>query len=614
MYYGGVLVYPNNETIGVTLNTNQSNTQDIQNSVITLEYEGVTLSQTWTGDYVYFDVPHDKQYTITFSEVEGYASPTTITRTAVGGGTTNHECTYSTTIVSVNLTTNQSSHTDLASTKVTITGDIKITNGSTYKVPTGSKITVTFDAVNGYATPAQIKDVTLNKTTYAINGVYNTTIVTVLMADNQSSYNDIANATATVTATGMTTVSSVKTGTTVKVPTGVSCKITWAALSGYKTPAAQTFTTSGTSMSKTGTYNTQILTVKVAGSGGTPSGYTVTVSGVGSQTTASKTYKVPYGNSYTISGNTITDWVPPTSVSYSANSASRTVTMTYCKVGLFSYTGAVQTRALPAGRYKLECWGAEGGYRSSQSYSGKGGYSYGTITLTATTNVYIYCGGSGRSGTVTSSIYTGGFNGGGYRHSYYGGGGASDIRIGTDSLYARVIVAGGGGSDGATNKKGMYGGGTVGGSSTESYTGASNYCGKGGNTTYSGYSSSYTNATQATTNGTSSTYYGGGFGFGGFGIYKSSGYGGAGGGGWYGGSGTYPDGSGDDDRGGGGGSGYVYTSSTASQYPSRCLLNSAHYLTDAATVAGNTSFTGPTGTSETGHSGNGYCKITYLGA
>lgn len=47
----------------------------------------------------------------------------------------------------------------------------------------------------------------------------------------------------------------------------------------------------------------------------------------------------------------------------------------------YSYTGAVQTITLPKGIYKLECWGAQGGYRSNSSYGGHGGYSAGTITL-----------------------------------------------------------------------------------------------------------------------------------------------------------------------------------------------------------------------------------------
>ena len=61
-----------------------------------------------------------------------------------------------------------------------------------------------------------------------------------------------------------------------------------------------------------------------------------------------------------------------------------------------------------------------------------------------------------------------------------------------------------------------------------------------------------------------------------------------------------------------GGSGYVYTSSTASNYPSGCLLNSSYYLNNAETKAGNTSFSSTSGGTETGHSGNGYARITVI--
>ena len=256
----------------------------------------------------------------------------------------------------------------------------------------------------------------------------------------------------------------------------------------------------------------------------------------------------------------------------------------------YSYTGAVQSVTLPKGQYKFECWGAQGGYRSSASYGGLGGYSVGTITLTNKTNIFIYVGGSGNTGKTS-----GGFNGGGSRDSYNGGGGGSDIRIGQDSLYARVIVAGGGGSDGATNKTGMYGGGTSGGTATQNFG-----SGGGGGTQTAGGAGGSGNS--------------GSFGAGGKGLSRSSGYGGAGGGGWYGGGGSYPDGSGDDDRGGGGGSGYVYTASTASNYPSGCLLNSTHYLESASTTAGNASMPSTTGSTETGHSGDGHIRITVIKA
>lgn len=260
------------------------------------------------------------------------------------------------------------------------------------------------------------------------------------------------------------------------------------------------------------------------------------------------------------------------------------------------YLGKAYEVALPPAKYKIEVWGAEGGYRSSSTYAGKGGYSVGELTLTEDTNLYVYVGGAGNTGKTS-----GGFNGGGARTTYNGGGGATDVRIGQNSLYARVIVAGGGGSDGAPSKKGMYGGGLTGGSTTESFG-----SGGGGGTQIAGG----TGSTSASGKGLAGTY--GDFGVGGKGYNASSGYAGAGGGGWYGGAGSYPDGSGDDDRGGGGGSGYVYTAETSSRYPSGCLLDAAYYLENAETISGNESFLSPAGTAENGHSGDGYCRITVL--
>ena len=251
----------------------------------------------------------------------------------------------------------------------------------------------------------------------------------------------------------------------------------------------------------------------------------------------------------------------------------------------YPYTGSYEIFEAQPGTYMIQVWGAQGGYRSGASYGGYGGYSVGTLTLTSPATMYIYVGGSGNTGGSS-----GGFNGGGSRGSYAGGGGATDVRLNSTSLYARYIVAGGGGSCGSASGAGGYGGGTNGGGGSGSYG---------------------TAGSGASQTGPGTSYNSGSFGTGGYGSNRSSGYGGAGGGGWYGGGGGYPDSSGDDDRGGGGGSGYVYTSGTAGNYPSGCLLNSSYYLTNAATYAGNTTFASTTGGTETGHQGNGYAKITY---
>lgn len=233
----------------------------------------------------------------------------------------------------------------------------------------------------------------------------------------------------------------------------------------------------------------------------------------------------------------------------------------------FDYTGAVQNfTTVCRGKHTLSVWGAQGG-----NTGGKGGYSTGVVNLNENMKLYIYVGGQGSKGS------TGGFNGGGTTGSGGGtGGGASDIRIGTDSLYARVIVAGGGGGKGQDScAAGGIGGGTTGGGSASQSS-----CGTqagGGTQTAGGAKGNYSGTSGANT---------GAFGKGG----------------------NASDGSYD---GGGGGSGYVYTSSTVSSYPSGCKLTSSYYLTNASTTAGSSSFASTTGGTETGHSGNGYARIVY---
>ncbi len=142
----------------------------------------------------------------------------------------------------------------------------------------------------------------------------------------------------------------------------------------------------------------------------------------------------------------------------------------------FAYTGSVQQVTLPKGKYKLQCWGAQGG-NVSGSYTAtgsKGGYSEGVLTLTEPTTIYVFVGGQGTSSSSSSTSGTanGGWNGGGAsvrKSSYssgntYGesyprpGGGATDMCLVTSSmayssgrtnrssasLLSRFIVAGGG--------------------------------------------------------------------------------------------------------------------------------------------------------------------------
>lgn len=271
------------------------------------------------------------------------------------------------------------------------------------------------------------------------------------------------------------------------------------------------------------------------------------------------------------------------------------------------YSGSAKSITLPKGQYQLECWGAQGGNGTNNTSQpgGKGGYSKGIITLNKKTNLYLYTGGQGLNGTTYNSngaTTAGGFNGGGSTTSINNrgsGGGGTDIRIAVDSLYARVLVAGGGsGSSGYTTLAGFAGGGISGKTyNNQDSSNGGNWYGGGGSQTQGGAANtSYSNYTTAGSFGQGGNYNSGSN------TYDGSG----GGGGWYGGGGAIGV--------GGGGSGYMYTSSSASYYPSGCLLDSSYYLTNATTLAGNAAFTSPTGISETGHAGNGYIRITVIKA
>lgn len=250
------------------------------------------------------------------------------------------------------------------------------------------------------------------------------------------------------------------------------------------------------------------------------------------------------------------------------------------------YSGSGIPFTLPPGTFLLQVWGAQGGNYSDSLQGGCGGYSSGTLTLTEETNIYIYVGGQ-------PTDTAGGFNGGGASggSSWFitaqGGGGGTDIRVGQDSLYNRIIVAGGGGGHiNLSNSSDDYslvkcGGGLIGGiRSSNAYAGTQ---------------------TSAGTNGS--------FGVGADGrslnwMYTTAG----GGGGWYGGG--SPSNS-DDIAANDGGSGYVFTESTARYYPISSP-GSEYYLTDAETIGGNQPIYGPDGRSTRGRQGNGYARIIVL--
>ena len=130
--------------------------------------------------------------------------------------------------------------------------------------------------------------------------------------------------------------------------------------------------------------------------------------------------EVPTGSSfgqYTVTGGGTLANPASNNPSLTMTDANQTIDVAWASISqTFNYTGAVQTFTVPAtGYYKLECYGAQGGY-SSNGLGGKGGLSQLTYPLTQGDVLYIYVGGQGGcidGGSSHPEGGDGGWNGGG---------------------------------------------------------------------------------------------------------------------------------------------------------------------------------------------------------
>jgi hypothetical protein len=277
----------------------------------------------------------------------------------------------------------------------------------------------------------------------------------------------------------------------------------------------------------------------------------------------------------------------------------------------YSYTGNYQILTVPyTGNYQIELWGAQGGNTSHNAIGGYGGYSKGNIRLNKNQVLYVYVG--------SQNGYNGGGAGGTGSYCENGavGGGATDVRINANALSNRIIVAGGGGgaSGGGGNfsvtdfngQNGGYGGGGNGNyyGSPYTYAGTGGAGGSGagtGGVSKKGDITSYPDFQKGYNGGTGTLGQGGAGG----GIYGTvigtatygPGSGGGGGGGYYGGG------------GGGGAAGYWSGSGGSGGGGS----NYTGGVTDSQEIPGNSPMPSLSGDTETGHTGNGYAKITYIG-
>ncbi|MFL6156496.1 MAG: glycine rich domain-containing protein [Marmoricola sp.] len=216
----------------------------------------------------------------------------------------------------------------------------------------------------------------------------------------------------------------------------------------------------------------------------------------------------------------------------------------------FTDEGSTHFFVVPAGVTSLTVDAVGGAGGSGPLLGGRAAEVQATLSVTPGQTVYVHVASNGSYQDGAG----GATNGGGASPTAGSGGGATDIRVGTDDLAHRVLVAAGGGGTG-NSKQGAPGDAGVAGED-----GLATYCAPGG-----GGSSAAQPGTQLAggAGGTGCTIYGAGtdgtLGSGGAGSFSAAqnGSGGGGGGGYYGGGGGNPY------SGGAGGSSYVDPSATS---------------------------------------------------
>ena len=187
-----------------------------------------------------------------FTDVEGYATPADQTF-IMPTGTKTVSASYDTTIFTIYVTSNQPSDATIAAKKVSVTytglaTPKEVGNNGTVKVPTGLTPTATAPDETGYA-----KEVTVLAASRIITAAYQTTLVSVEMVGENAGVEGAAptGAQATVSYQGGADQVLTANNQTANVPTGTAFTITYAAVSGYATPATYSATASGTSMTAT---------------------------------------------------------------------------------------------------------------------------------------------------------------------------------------------------------------------------------------------------------------------------------------------------------------------------------------------------------------------------
>lgn len=350
------------EKLTITLTSNQAQPDTKLNGlVVHVKYGDNDTPLTWSGTAMTTEIPMNMTYRIEYPALAGYAVPETEEYIALAGNTRAVNVSYNTTILTINVSGNQTNKSDLNNLQITLSGSYnKILTYSgqalVVNVPTGKELVVTPAQIEGYANvPAVTKIPTASTDTVSLD--YNTTVLYISLKSNQEinssgsgggggsssgNSNPLNGTTIQIRYSGITKNmiwdQTAINGNSIKIPTGVECTITPGSLSEYKSPEAKSITPIEPTVREEFIYQTEVVTVIVNTDNSIScSGQKITINGTEYTYSNPISIKIPHGTSYSVSVNSKAGFTSPDTQSFTANQVSRTITMTYLEIkrGIF---------------------------------------------------------------------------------------------------------------------------------------------------------------------------------------------------------------------------------------------------------------------------------------
>lgn len=126
-------------------------------AVITISYAGNLTEYTWEGSAIQTVIPPMTDYTVSYSDVNGYSTPEPFSGKAMDGRVSEVIGTYNTELVTVNVSAEEG---EVSGYEIQIISDGNVlytqtTSSATYKFPYGTSYTIKASDISGYTAPSE---------------------------------------------------------------------------------------------------------------------------------------------------------------------------------------------------------------------------------------------------------------------------------------------------------------------------------------------------------------------------------------------------------------------------------------------------------------------------